>query len=533
MRGGHSVTAIWSAAARPAVDASTSIPSGRFPRVSGLVFSADDPDTKSRLVGQLCGDCEGASLVGFVVEGSEIAGIKFEVSVGTGLQEGSVVFCTIDGTSVYYQVINASTMEESFQQNPHGTVIVYAAQVGLWDANKGFEKFGWLPSMNSPVFKLPDAATHEIKLQPGEFVIGNIPGTKMEVKASMPDLVAFHTAILGVTGTGKTELVLGLVRQAYEQGAKIFCVDLTGEYRKRLADLDPVAIGLRRNKAEELEEKLFDVETGQYKAGDEKRALREFMRSVTGDARKQIDEFLRAAGSRVGLFELAEVTNTNATLLATELFLSEIMLWARANRKSRRILIVLEEAHTIIPETRGAGFDYDTQNVVNKIGQIALQGRKYGVGLFIVSQRTALVSKTILSQCNTFLTHALVDQTSLQFLQNIYESEYVRSISNLKFLQFIAYGKGVRSERPILLCRPHDPNKAEASAALDDFRDINDEIAAPDGAKAAAEPAAEKAAAASHTEVAVEAAEEAGAESVATNDVAQSQGPPDENPVDR
>ena len=461
-------------------------PPGRFPRVSGLVFSVEDAEAKKRLVGQLCGDCEGASLVGFVVEGSEIAGIKFEVSVGSGLQEGSVVFCTIDGTTVYYQVINASTTEESFQQNPHGTVIVYAAQVGIWNADKGFEKFGWLPRMNSPVFKLPDAATHEINLKAGEFVLGSIPGTEMEVKASLPDLISYHTAILGVTGTGKTELVLELIRQAHAQGAKIFCVDLTGEYRKRLADLDPVGIGFRRKKAEELEEKLFDVETGKYGAGDEKRKLQEFMRSATDDAREQVDQFLRAAGSQVGLFELAEVTNTNATLLATELYLSEIMLWARSNRKSRRILIVLEEAHTIIPETRGAGFDYDTQNVVNKIGQIALQGRKYGVGLFIVSQRTALVSKTILSQCNSFLTHALVDQTSLQFLLNIYENEYVRSIPNLKFLQFIAYGKGVRSERPLLLCRPHDPAKVEASAALDDFRDINEEIAPPEAAKAAA-----------------------------------------------
>jgi hypothetical protein len=282
-----------------------------------------------------------------------------------------------------------------------------------------------------------------------------------------------------VTGTGKTELVLDLIRQAHAQGTKVFCVDLTGEYRKRLADLTPLAIGLRKNKADELEQKLFDVETGDWKAGAEKKVLRQFKESIRADARNQVDTFLRTAGSAVALFELAEVTNTRATLIATELFLSEIMLWARANRKSRRILIVLEEAHTIIPETAGAGFDYDTQHVVNKIGQIALQGRKYGVGLFIVSQRTALVSKTILSQCNTFLTHALVDQTSLQFLLNIYDSAYVRGIPNLRFLHFLAFGKGILSERPLLLSRPLDPAKAEASAALDEFYNITDDVPVP------------------------------------------------------
>jgi len=80
---------------------------------------------------------------------------------------------------------------------------------------------------------------------------------------------------------------------------------------------------------------------------------------------------------------------------------------------------VLEEAHTIIPEAYGSGFDSETQWVVGRIGQIALQGRKYGVGLLLVSQRTALVSKTILSQCNTYFTHALVDKTSLEYLGSV------------------------------------------------------------------------------------------------------------------
>lgn len=150
----------------------------------------------------------------------------------------------------------------------------------------------------------------------------------------------------------------------------------------------------------------------------------------------------------------------------TELFLSEIMGWARVHRKQRRIMIVLEEAHTIIPETAGSGFDHDTQWVVGRIGQIALQGRKYGVGLLVVSQRTALVSKTILSQCNTYFTHSLIDQTSLGYLANVYSQDHVKVIPNLRFLEFIAYGKAVRSERPLLVRRPFDESKLSASQAL-------------------------------------------------------------------
>jgi len=121
----------------------------------------------------------------------------------------------------------------------------------------------------------------------------------------------------------------------------------------------------------------------------------------------QIDEYLESDNTDLAIFELGEIANSKATLRLTELYLSAIMTWARQHRKAREIMIVLEEAHTIIPEVFGAGFDYDTQWVVGRIGQIALQGRKYGVGLLVVSQRTALVSKTIPSQCNTFFTYSL------------------------------------------------------------------------------------------------------------------------------
>ena|SRR3990167_1755352 len=158
--------------------------------------------------------------------------------------------------------------------------------------------------------------------------------------------------------------------------------------------------------------------------------------------------------------------NTKATLKATELYLSSIMDWARKNRRARRILIVLEEAHTIIPETIGSGFDYDTQWVVGRISQIALQGRKYGVGLLVISQRTALVSKSILSQCNTCFAFSLVDKTSLDYLANVYSSQHVQAIPNLRFLEAIAYWKGVRSERPLLIKLQYDQTKKDASEAL-------------------------------------------------------------------
>ena len=105
--------------------------------------------------------------------------------------------------------------------------------------------------------------------------------------------------------------------------------------------------------------------------------------------------------------------------------------------------------------------DYDSRGLVGKIVQIALQGRKYGVGLLVLAQRTATVSKTVLTQCNTIISFAGYDDTSLKFLSNIFGESHVRLIPNLRPLQAIVFGKAVRSDRPILVNIPYDQGKAD------------------------------------------------------------------------
>ncbi|MDD5242459.1 MAG: DUF87 domain-containing protein [Syntrophorhabdaceae bacterium] len=433
----------------------------------GKVYRQVENLDATRIINDLCGFDGGASLVGFVVEDSTISMIKFEVSSNIQIEEGILIFCRQDRQIVFYQILDAKTAEESFGRNPRGKHIVSAVQLGYLDSAKGFVKYGWLPAMNSPVFIPKEPFTFDITSpRDEEFIIGKVPGSQIAVRASFFEILEYHTAILGVTGTGKTELAFDIIRQALSLDTKVFCVDFTNEYKARLADSNPQLLGLDQKHAEELDQKFFAVETGTYGAPQEKKNLKEFVDSIKGPVKKNVETFLSSEGSSLGIFELPEITNTKATLRATELYLSSIMEWARNNRRARRVLIVLEEAHTIIPETVGSGFDYDTQWIVGRISQIALQGRKYGVGLLMVSQRTALVSKSILSQCNTYITFSLVDKTSLDYLANVYSSVHVQSIPNLRFLEAIAYGKAIRSERPILIKLDYIDAKKAASDAL-------------------------------------------------------------------
>jgi hypothetical protein len=151
---------------------------------------------------QLSGCAEGAELIGFVVEGSSISEIKFEVSPGAKLEAGVLTFCRQESESVYYQILDAHTAEETFEQNPSGKHVVTAVQLGRLDSERGFVKFGWLPAMNSPVFaakqpvKFDVLAPKPISSSSARFQVN------INVRASLFDMLEYHTA-LGVTGMGK------------------------------------------------------------------------------------------------------------------------------------------------------------------------------------------------------------------------------------------------------------------------------------------------------------------------------------------
>ena len=436
-------------------------------QVIGDVSPLANARTVASITEEIAGETN-CTITGFVVEGSTISTIRFEVCGNSIVREGFAVFALIDGKKVFYQIIGAETGEESFDANPLGKQIAVASQLGSFDESTGFEKFPWIPPMNTPLFR-QDVETKSAKEPSNDnqgFLVGRVPSTNIPVYGIIESMVDHHTAILGATGTGKTELALDLIRHALAEDTKVFCVDFTGEYKHRLADCSPIFLGPTKAQADELDQKMFAVETGTYGAGTEKKALKEEMNKLRADTNAKVAAFLESDETNFTIFELAEITNSAATLSLTELYLSAIMDWARKHRQARKVLIVLEEAHTIVPESVGSGFDFGTQWIVSKIGQIALQGRKYGVGLLIITQRTALVSKTILSQCNTFLTHSLIDQTSLGFLTNVYSPEHCRLIPNLGKFEFIAYGKGILADNPIVLKREFDQKIKDACDAL-------------------------------------------------------------------
>ena len=439
---------------------------GKSPRKNCIFEPVNEPfPTKTDINRALGGDAK-SSLIGFIVENSSISAIRFETLNPNDCYGGMLVWAKVANRKVYYQIVSGETKEESFSGDKHGFQVATATQLGELDEQHGFKKRNWLPAMNTPVFTASvDSPISASTVSEREFKLGTIPESKIDIGGPFVENYNYHTALLGVTGSGKTELAFDLIKHSLDAGIKVVCIDLTDQYGERLSELRPQDLSISSEKADELGKKLFDAETGTYGAGAEKKVLEGFAKPLRENVTESVENFISNKNINLGLIRLEEISNTKATLWITELYMTCLLKYAKEHLSEKpKLLIVVEEAHTVMPEpnTMGLG-DYDSRGLVGKIAQVALQGRKYGVGLLVLSQRTATVSKTVLTQCNTIISFTAYDDTSLAFLRNIFGHEYVSLIPTLPPLNAIAFGKWIKSEKPVIIQIPFDQNKADKS----------------------------------------------------------------------
>ena len=104
-----------------------------------------------------------------------------------------------------------------------------------------------------------------------------------------------------------------------------------------------------------------------------------------------------------------EVAGPLAAMLARLLFQYKVYQ-TQEERKHDPILLVCEEAHRYVPD-RGEAEYAAAQSAIRRI---AREGRKYGIGLMLVSQRPADVESTVISQCGTWLVLRLTNAADQQ-----------------------------------------------------------------------------------------------------------------------
>lgn len=82
-----------------------------------------------------------------------------------------------------------------------------------------------------------------------------------------------------------------------------------------------------------------------------------------------------------------------------------VQQWTAAGTR-HPVAIFCDEAHLYIPETAGSGM---TENAIAIFERIAKEGRKYGVGLVVISQRPSEVNRTVVSQCSNLIAMRLTN----------------------------------------------------------------------------------------------------------------------------
>lgn len=151
----------------------------------------------------------------------------------------------------------------------------------------------------------------------------------------------------------------------------------------------------------------------------------------------------------VDLHLLASEVLENVTALLGRLILEFLQrlgeVGGEATRGSLPVILVLEEAQNYIREQRSLEEKSISKEVFERI---AREGRKYGLGLVIASQRPSELSKTVLSQCSTFIVHRLQNPEDLRYFKEIVPGVFGPLLDQLPALApqtALVLGEGVRA----------------------------------------------------------------------------------------
>lgn len=130
----------------------------------------------------------------------------------------------------------------------------------------------------------------------------------------------------------------------------------------------------------------------------------DFEPALDGDVSKDLDSLLEGwlgHDKPITILDLSGVPSAVLLRLIGSILriAYEALYWSREKTEGgvlRPLLIVMEEAHRYLGASEG--------NVaLEMVQRIAKEGRKYGVGAMIVSQRPAEIDETVLSQCGTIV----------------------------------------------------------------------------------------------------------------------------------
>ncbi len=138
------------------------------------------------------------------------------------------------------------------------------------------------------------------------------------------------------------------------------------------------------------------------------------------------------------------------------------------NKKTLPTVLVAEEAHTFIKRYKEDAENQNAAGICTQVFEkIAREGRKFGLGLLLSSQRPSELSPTVLSQCNSFLLHRISNDKDQELVNRLVPDNLrglLRELPSLPSQHAILLGWA--AELPILV-RMNDLRKEEQPYSSD------------------------------------------------------------------
>ena len=161
-------------------------------------------------------------------------------------------------------------------------------------------------------------------------------------------------------------------------------------------------------------------------------------------------------GGGVSVIDLSlvptEVVHVVTAVIARMVF-EGLQRYVKLNGTTLPTVLVMEEAHTFIKQYRDGSENMDAATVCCQVFErIAREGRKFGLGLVLSSERPSELCPSVLSQCNTFLLHRISNDRDQDIVHRLVPDNLrglLRELPSLPSQSAILLGWA--SELPILL----------------------------------------------------------------------------------
>jgi DNA helicase HerA-like ATPase len=188
------------------------------------------------------------------------------------------------------------------------------------------------------------------------------------------------------------------------------------------------------------------------------------IRSVVGDSdytdlEQWLNDYVGSGDSDKGQLAILDLSLVPTevihviTAVTARIIFESLQRYRKQYREALPTVLVMEEAHTFIKRYKDDIESHDAATVCCQVFErIAREGRKFGLGLVLSSQRPSELSPTVLSQCNTFLLHRISNDRDQELVHRLVPDNLrglLRELPSLPSQHAILLGWA--SELPVLV----------------------------------------------------------------------------------